>query len=100
MWNPPQESKDYKTLEYLIRNGIERSELSTRTRRPNTRTSFKFSKIGIVRIISDVYVSRMNVLYMYVVAGVPYEVRVVAATNGGLGEESRVVFFLEELGKI
>ena len=35
----------------------------------------------------------------YVVDGVPYEVRAVAATNGGEGEESRLVFFLKELGK-
>ena len=36
---------------------------------------------------------------MNVVDGVPYEVRVVAATDGGEGEESRLIFFLEELGK-
>ena len=36
---------------------------------------------------------------MYIVDGVPYEVRVVAATNGGEGEESKLIFFLEELGK-
>ena len=46
MWNPPQESEDYKTLEYLIRDGIEGSELSTRSRRSRTRTSFKFSNLG------------------------------------------------------
>ena len=37
--------------------------------------------------------------YMNVVAGVPYEVRVTAATNGGEGKERRLIFFLEELGK-
>ena len=36
---------------------------------------------------------------MNVVAGVPYEVRVVAFTNGGEGGESSLVFFLKELGK-
>ena len=37
---------------------------------------------------------------MYVVDGAPYEVRIVAATNGGEGEESRLIFFLKQLGKL
>ena len=96
-WDPPQESEDYITLEYQIRDGIEGSELRTRSRR--SRTSFTFSNLGTyIYYVYQMYVSRMNVLYMYVVAGVPYEVRVVAATNGGEGEENRLILFLKEQG--
>ena len=47
------------------------------------------------------YVSMYICTYvcMNVGDGIPYEVRVVAATNGGEGEESSLVFFLKELGK-
>ena len=48
MWNPPQESEDYKTLEYLIRDGIEGSELNTISRQPHTRTNFTLSNLGTI----------------------------------------------------
>ena len=44
-WNPPQESDDYKTLKYQIREGIEGSELKTRARR--SRTSVTLSDLGM-----------------------------------------------------
>ena len=46
LWEPPHKSEDYKTLEYLIRNGIEGSELRTRSRRPYTKTNVTLSNLG------------------------------------------------------
>ena len=46
IWDPPQESEDYETLGYQIRDGIEGSELRNRSRRPYT--SFKFSNLGTI----------------------------------------------------
>ena len=43
-WNPPQESEDYETLKYQIRDGIEGSELNISS---YTRTNFTLKHLGM-----------------------------------------------------
>ena len=53
MWDSPQESEDYETLEYLIRDGIEGSKLKTGCRRP--RTSVTLSNLGRYKYTLDIW---------------------------------------------